>query len=130
MNRLLSALFILMTCFGCQSQTEQKEALQVGAERLCALERSTGCNRAPLALVVNVDSLEMRLLACNRLASALVGRGVHDDSDVPNGRMKLACHKFPGLVVVNLEPVGRKSLFHARTPRRLWASALARERVT
>ena len=55
MNRLLFALFILMTCFGCQSQTEQKEALQVGAERM--QEYLPLLEGKRVALVVNQTSM-------------------------------------------------------------------------
>ena len=91
------------------------DGFQVGTEGLGALERSTGCNRAPLTLIVNVDSLEMRLLPGNRLARVLVGRGVDDDSDVPKGRVKLAGNKFFALVVVRFETVAGEGCFESQS---------------
>ena len=61
-----------------------------------------GGNRAPLRLIVDKYCLELRVLALDRLASGLVDAGVDDDSDVPNGRVKLAGNKFFALIVVRL----------------------------
>ena len=60
---------------------------------------------APLALIVNENCFERSRFALDRLAGVLVDAGVHDDSDVPNGRMKLARDKFFALVVVRFETV-------------------------
>ena len=111
------------------------DGLQVEIQRLRTLERCAGSNRAPLALLVNVNSLEARVCVHGEVLPRLLAHSCAcNDSDVPNGRVKLACHKLLTLVVVRLEACALESLTngHARTPselRRLAASVWARTRL-